>query len=127
MKDKQQPSDLMQKVETLGINRYQRHIFLCAGEKCCSKDQGDRVWNYLKSRCQELGLTNQSVFRTKAHCLRVCQQGPIAVVYPEGTWYSHVDEDLCEKIIQQHLIAGEPVSESAFAQNGLDHDSGAGK
>lgn len=83
--------ELKTKAANLGLQNYRRHIFLCADQtnsKCCSKEQGLESWTYLKKRLNELNLTaeeNPIVFRTKANCLRVCMQGPIAVVYPEGT------------------------------------------
>ena len=108
--------ELEQRLEKVGIGRYKRHIFLCAGEKCCSRAEGEAVWNYLKRRCQELGLVNESVYRTKAHCLRVCLHGPVAVVYPEGVWYGQIDQDTCEKIIQEHLIEGKVVESAVIAK-----------
>ena len=73
----------------LGIGRIGRHIFLCADQtnpKCCDKQAGLEAWDFLKKRLNELGLTQAGpcVFCTKANCLRVCEQGPVALVYPEG-------------------------------------------
>lgn len=101
--------------EKLHLNKIERHIFLCADQtkaKCCSHELGLLVWEYLKQRLDELGLSKQGgVFRTKANCLRVCVQGPIAVVYPEGIWYHSVDIPVMERIINEHLLRGMPVRE----------------
>lgn len=111
-------------VEKLHLNKLKRHIFLCADQteaKCCSLDVGLQVWEHLKKRLDELGLSKQGgVFRTKANCLRVCMYGPIMVVYPDGVWYHSVTIPVLERILLEHIINGQPVQEFVMARHRLD-------
>ena len=108
------------RVARLGLAGTRRHIFLCAEPteaKCCSREAGTEAWNYLKKRLTVLGLNGPGgVCRTRANCLQVCMEGPVAVVWPDGVWYRGCTPAVLERIIQEHLVGGRIVEEYVIAR-----------
>jgi (2Fe-2S) ferredoxin len=109
-------TDLSAAFAKAGLPTARRHLFLCTGPRCCAEPQGQATWDHLKASVREHSLP---VMRTKAACLRMCEQGPWLVVYPEGVWYSQVTPDRFDRIRREHLEGGVPVQEWVRAVNPL--------
>ncbi len=98
-----------------------RHVFVCIGPDCCKSREGEALWEYIKKRVKETGA---KAMRTKAACLRICTDGPWVVIYPEGTWYGNVTPGRFERILQEHVLRGEPVLDWVVARNALEPAEG---
>ncbi|MEJ2514154.1 MAG: (2Fe-2S) ferredoxin domain-containing protein [Gammaproteobacteria bacterium] len=95
---------------------YQRHIFFCINRReegdrpCCYDAGGEQAFAYAKQKAKEMDLLGPGKLRVnKSGCLDRCEEGPVAVVYPEGVWYSYVDREDIDEIIEEHLVNGRPV------------------
>ena len=115
--------------DQLLIGHFHRHVFLCVGDACCqavgnagAQAAWDALKDELKARKLSLSTGATACYRTKVLCLRVCNGGPIVVVYPEGTWYGGMTADRVPRFVQEHLIEGNPIEEWIFARNPLPND-----
>ncbi len=103
------------------MSYYERHIFFCLnerpnGEDCCALHGAKDGFDHCKKRVKELGLAGPGQVRVnKAGCLDRCAGGPVAVVYPEATWYTFVDESDIDEIVDRHLAKGEVVERLVLA------------
>ncbi len=135
--------DRLQKIASaMSIGGIRRHIFLCAEQttpRCTSYEESSAAWKQLKAATKSLDLATAppgwrgdfavdppdveqgsgTVLRSKVDCLRVCEQGPIAVVYPDGVWYHSAEGEVLDRIIREHLVEGQVVGEYVFALDRL--------
>ncbi len=94
---------------------YERHAFFCTnqrtdGRACCQDHGADQARAHAKARVKAAGLAGPGEVRVnKAGCLDRCAEGPVLVVYPEGTWYTYADLADIDEIVDEHLIGGRPV------------------
>ena len=109
-------------------DKISHHLLLCATPskaKCCDPELGAATWNALKQGVKRLGLEASSrpeglVLRTKADCLRICERGPILLIWPDGTWYGEVTPDRIERILTEHVIGGQPIEEWLIQRSTMD-------
>lgn len=97
------------------MSYFSHHVFFCTnqrddGRQCCNQCGAGKARDYVKQRCKELGLSGAGKVRINtAGCLDRCELGPVLVIYPEATWYTYVDNEDLDEIIESHLGRGEPV------------------
>lgn len=96
------------------MSYYQRHIFFCLnqreGENACAQHGAQEAFDHCKKRVKSAGLAGKDGVRVnKAGCLDRCAGGPVAVVYPDATWYTFVDSSDIDEIVDKHLAHGEIV------------------
>lgn len=98
------------------MSYFKHHVFFCTnqredGKSCCSDHQAAEMQAYAKARIKELGLRGKGLVRiNKAGCLDRCEEGPVLVVYPDNVWYTYVDQEDIDEIIEEHLVGGRIVS-----------------
>ena len=98
------------------MSYYRYHVFFCTnqrddGTQCCQECNARQMRDYAKQRSKELGIAGQrgKVRINTAGCLNRCEKGPVVVVYPDDVWYTYVDQEDIDEIINEHLVNGRVV------------------
>ena len=97
------------------MSYYKHHVFFCINrrdppEACCASRGSEEMQAYAKKRIKQLGLNGKGSVRiNKAGCLDRCEEGPVLVVYPEEVWYTYVDREDIDEIIDSHIVNGRVV------------------
>jgi len=112
------PEEVRQKsrraARKLGFDNAERRIFMCVPKKakCASKKEISEAWSHLKKRLKKKGLAGrEGVLRFKVDCFDVCHGGPIVLIEPDGAWYGQCSPAVLDRIVEEHLLAGDPVDE----------------
>lgn len=113
--------DARKEVAKLGIGHYTQHVLLCIGPDCVSEKGGQEAWTRLKKRSAEHNSTPgcSPIYRSKVGCLRICEDGPVGVVYPDGTWYAGLTPDVIDRVMEEHIRGGRPVESHVIGKNPL--------
>ena len=117
-------SEARAEAERRGVGGYGRHVFICTGPDCCTPEEGTAAWTRLKRAVGELNARGDEppIYRTKVGCLRICESGPVAVVYPEGRWYAGLTPKALDRVIAEELGQGRPVPDHLIGENPLSLD-----
>lgn len=97
---------------------YKRHVIVCVGKKCTEHGEGQALYNELKEKLKATGLNRGElrVIRSGASCIGTCKSGPLLCVHPDGVWYYNVTSEKLDRIIEEHLKQGKPVTEYIYHQ-----------
>jgi (2Fe-2S) ferredoxin len=109
VKDAHRGKTLREISELYGVGQYEHHFFLCTGPDCCTPEEGMAAWDALKAKIKALypRMKEAKIYRTKVNCLRMCQEGPTALCYPEGKWFRGVTADKVGEVID-YIASGNP-------------------
>lgn len=113
----------MSKITKPMMPQYDRYVLVCVGDRCTGHGEGQGLYEELKAKLKQLMADNAEikVKRSRVSCFGVCKAGPLLSVQPDGVWYYDINSEKLDRIIEQHLIAGQPVTEWVFHQGPMCH------